>query len=78
MTTATEKAIRENFPGKNNAGLRKMIRSACPSKSAVEGVWRSLVLTACGDASMRAVIATLPEEIQECGSDAEYWASVRQ
>jgi hypothetical protein len=70
---ATEKAIRENFPGKNNAGLRKLIRAACPSKSAVDSVWRSVALTASGDASMRAVIATLPSELEECGPDEKYW-----
>ena len=60
---ATEKAIRQNFPGPNNAGLRKRIRAACPSRCAVSSIARSIALTAYGKAGLRAVLDTLPAEL---------------
>lgn len=58
---ATEKAIRENFPGKNNAGVRAMIREAATKgPGAVRGIASRVGLTACGRAGLEIVAATVP------------------
>lgn len=58
--SATEKAIRDNFPGKSNAGLRaKLLEAAIRGKSAVNGLLNTVALTACGKAGLRAVVNTI-------------------
>ena len=59
---AIEKAIRENFPGKSNAGLRAYLRDAAKSGS-VMGASRRFALTGhIGIPSLKAVQAVVSAE----------------
>lgn len=60
---ATEKAIRDNFGGKNNAALREEIRAAVKSgRFAVQAVGRRIGLTCHGSRGLDNVLATMPVE----------------
>ena len=61
---ATEKAIRENFPGSNNAGLRAEIRVVASrgDRSSVLAIGRSFALTTSGKMGLRAVADTIKAE----------------
>lgn len=54
--TAVEKAIRDNFPGKNNAGLRAELRKAEGDPHTIMMIGKRVALTAGGKASLQAVI----------------------
>jgi hypothetical protein len=75
--TETEKAIRENFPGRNNAGLRAKLRTAAQggSRHAVLAIERQVALTASGKAGLRAVADTLPRETPGVDAAREETAS---
>ena len=63
---ATEKAIRENFPGKSNKALRAEIRGACKfGRFAVHAIGRRVALTIWGQCGLKAVAETLPSDLQE-------------
>lgn len=53
-----ERAIRHNFPGPNNAGLRRRLRAAASvGAAAVRQVGRSVALTPWGQAGLEEVAA---------------------
>lgn len=62
----TEAAIRAEFPGRSNAGLRADLRIAAKYGS-VRGLSRSVALTACGNASLDEVQSVLSAEYAVCG-----------
>lgn len=57
--TTTEKTIRKAFRGRDNAGLRAMIRE-CETAEDVEALRARVALTNRGEAGLRAVAETLP------------------
>lgn len=59
---ATERAILVHFSGEENAGLRRMICDALPSRRDVLAIQSRVVLTMRGWIGLQAVAATLPEE----------------
>jgi len=58
MTKVIEAAIRNNFPGKSNAGIRSEIRSAVTSGS-VLGLASRFALTISGKLGLEAVQAAI-------------------
>lgn len=68
MTTTTFpltlKAIAENFPGPNNAGVRKILRDAVRAGEGVPSL-SSVGLTVFGKASLEAVRAAYAGEVSQ-------------
>ena len=58
----TFKAIRDNFPGRSNAGLRAKLRSAVESGTDVSGFARTVALTIWGRISLSEVARAQREE----------------
>lgn len=54
---ALDKAIRDNFPGTSNAGLRAELRKADGDAHTLMMIGKRVALTAGGKASLQAVIA---------------------
>lgn len=58
-----EKAIRANFPGENNKGLRKEVREAAEiGAGSVRSVAGYIGLTACGKAGLEAVAKAVEQD----------------